>query len=79
MRNSRPEFVKEDPYKVLGVNKSQSTSEIKKIYRNLARKNHPDIVRAKGITDKSLITKAKENFQRINDAYEQVLRIRGEK
>jgi DnaJ like chaperone protein len=79
LRNSRPEFVKEDPYKVLGVNKSQSTSEIKKIYRNLARKNHPDIVRAKGITDKSLITKAKENFQRINDAYEQVLKIRGEK
>ena len=71
--------MKEDPYKVLGVNKSQSTAEIKKIYRNLARKNHPDIVRAKGITDKSLITKAKENFQRINDAYEQILKIRGEK
>jgi len=79
LRNSRPEFVKEDPYKVLGVTKSQSTSEIKKVYRNLARKNHPDIVRAKGITDKSLITKAKENFQRINDAYEQILKIRGEK
>ena len=79
LRNSRPEFVKEDPYKVLGVTKSQTTSEIKKVYRNLARKNHPDIVRAKGITDKSLITKAKENFQRINDAYEQILKIRGEK
>ena len=52
---------------------------IKKVYRNLARKNHPDIVRAKGITDKSLIQKAKENFQRINDAYEQILKIRGEK
>ena len=79
LRNSRSEFVKEDPYKVLGVTKSQSTSEIKKVYRNLARKNHPDIVRSKGITDKSLITKAKENFQRINDAYEQILKIRGEK
>ena len=79
LRNSRPEFVKDDPYKVLGVKKSQSTVEIKKTYRNLARKNHPDIVRAKGITDKSLITKAKENFQRINDAYEQILKIRGEK
>ena len=41
LRNSRPEFVKEDPYKVLGVKKSQSTVEIKKTYRNLARKNHP--------------------------------------
>ena len=28
LRNSRPEFVKEDPYKVLGVNKSQSTSAV---------------------------------------------------
>ncbi len=79
LRNSRPEFVKEDPYKVLGVSKSQTSAEIKKVYRNLARKNHPDIVRAKGITDKSLIQKAKENFQRINDAYEQILKIRGEK
>ena len=79
LRNSRPEFVKEDPYKVLGVKKSQSIVEIKKTYRNLARKNHPDIVRAKGITDKGLIKKAKENFQRINDAYEQILKIRGEK
>ena len=68
-----------DPYKVLGVKKSQSIVEIKKTYRNLARKNHPDIVRAKGITDKGLIKKAKENFQRINDAYEQILKIRGEK
>ena len=79
LKNSRPEFVKEDPYKVLGVSKSHTTTEIKKIYRTLARKNHPDIVRAKGITDKSLIRKAKENFQRINDAYEQILKIRGEK
>jgi DnaJ like chaperone protein len=79
LRNSRPEFVKENPYKVLGVKKSDSIAEIKKTYRNLARKNHPDVVRAKGITDISLIKKAKENFQRINDAYEQILKIRGEK
>ena len=59
--------------------KDKIIAEIKKVYRNLARKNHPDIVRAKGITDKSLIQKAKENFQRINDAYEQILKIRGEK
>ena len=79
LRNSRPEFVKEDPYKVLGVKKSDSSSDIKKSYRILARKNHPDVLRSKGITDLSLIKKAKENFQRINDAYEQILKIRGEK
>jgi len=79
LRSSRPEFVKEDPYKVLGVKKSDSSSDIKKAYRVLARKNHPDVLRSKGITDLSLIKKAKENFQRINDAYEQILKIRGEK
>ena len=77
LRNSRPEFVKEDPYKVLGVKKSDSTNDIKKAYRALARKNHPDVIRAKGIDDQTIIRKAKEKFQLINDAYEQILKIRG--
>ena len=79
LRNSRPEFVKEDPYKVLGVKKSDSINDIKKAYRALARKNHPDVMRAKGITDTSIIRKAKEKFQLINDAYEQILKIKGVK
>ena len=78
LRNSRPEFNKEDPYKVLGAKKSDPTSEIKKIYRNLAKKNHPDSLRSSGITDQSLIKKARENFIRINDSYEQILKMRGE-
>ena len=77
LRNSRPEFVREDPYKVLGVKKSDSANDIKKAYRTLARKNHPDVIRAKGITDESIIRKAKEKFQLINDAYEQILKIKG--
>ena len=78
LRNSRPEYNKEDPYKVLGVKKSDSSNEIKKVYRSLARKYHPDSVRSSGISDPSLIKKAKENFQRINDAHQQILKIRGE-
>ena len=61
-----------------GTKKNQSTAEIKKIYRNLARKNHPDSLRSSGISDPSLIKKAKENFQNINDAYQQILKMRGE-
>ena len=34
LRNSRPEFVREDPYKVLGVKKSDSTNDIKKAVVN---------------------------------------------
>ena len=51
----------EDYYKVLGVNKSASKDEIKKAYKKLALKHHPD--RNKG--DK----KSEEIFKKINEAY----------
>ena len=51
-----------DYYKVLGVNKTASVSEIKKAYRSLARKYHPDL----NPNDES----AKKKFQEINEAHE---------
>ena len=50
-----------DYYKILGVDRNDSESEIKKAYRKLAMKYHPD--RTKG--DKS----AEEMFKRISEAY----------
>jgi curved DNA-binding protein len=50
-----------DYYKILGVNKAASDSEIKKAYRKLAMKYHPD--HTKG--DKS----AEETFKKISEAY----------
>jgi len=50
-----------DYYKILNVNKNASESEIKKAYRKLAMKYHPD--RNKG--DKS----AEEMFKKISEAY----------
>lgn len=41
-RNSRWPAVK-DPYEVLGVARSAEDAEIKKVYRRLARKHHPDV------------------------------------
>jgi len=51
----------EDYYKILGINKGTSDAEIKKAYRKLAMKYHPD--HTKG--DKS----AEEKFKKISEAY----------
>ena len=54
------EFI--DYYKILGVDKSASTEDIKKAYRKLARKHHPDL----NPNDKE----AHKKFQQINEANE---------
>jgi DnaJ-class molecular chaperone len=51
-----------DYYKVLGVSKSASAEDIKKAFRRLARKYHPDV----NPGDK----KSEERFKEINEAYE---------
>ncbi|WP_447641085.1 MULTISPECIES: DnaJ C-terminal domain-containing protein [Chitinophagaceae] len=51
-----------DYYKVLGIDKSASTDDIKKAYRKLARKYHPDL----NPNDPN----AKKLFQQINEANE---------
>lgn len=53
-----------DPYVVLGVSRSASKDEVKKAYRTLARKYHPD-------TNQGDV-KAEERFKEIQAAYEAI-------
>ena len=59
---STKDYLEKDYYKVLGVSKNASQEEIKKAYRRLARKYHPDA--NKGDSD------AEDRFKEVSEAYD---------
>ncbi len=69
-------FVKsaDNAYKILEIEKSASDDEVKKAYRTMAKKYHPDRV----VTEDEAIKKgAEEKFKEVQKAYETIQRERG--
>ncbi len=60
-----------DPYQVLNVPSTASDEEVKKAYRELARKYHPD-----NYHDNPLADLAQEKMKEINEAYNTIQKMR---
>ena len=61
-------------YKVLEIDPSASDDEVKKAYRRMAMKYHPDKVANAG---EAVRQQATEKFRAINEAYEHIKTLRG--
>lgn len=60
-----------DPYKVLGVSPSATEDEVKKAYRELIKKYHPDNYSGSPLEDL-----ASEKMKEVNEAYDEIMRQR---
>ena len=60
-----------NPYEVLGVSPSASNDQVKRAYRDLSRKYHPD-----SYSDNPLAGLAEEKFKEVQEAYDQIMRER---
>ena len=66
----------DDAYSQLGVSPSASDDEVKKAYRSLAKRYHPDTLKAQGLPDE-MVARANERMSKINAAWNAVKKERG--
>lgn len=59
----------DEAYEILNISKNVSLNELKKRYRELAKKYHPDILNANNVSQKEL-EEGVVKFRKINEAYE---------
>ena len=63
-------------YAVLGASAGDSVEDLKRKYRELAKRNHPDALRAQGLPEE-MVGKATERMSRINAAWATIKDARG--
>ena len=71
MQNMTPKANVADAYKLLGVSKDDDMGVVKKAYRTLVRKYHPDIIKSQGKSE-AYMQEATQKTQEINQAYEMI-------
>lgn len=64
----------DDAYKILEVEKSATDAEVKKAYRSMAKKYHPDKLQH---MDEAYRKGAEEKFRKVQEAYEKIQKERG--
>ncbi|MDT0650040.1 TerB family tellurite resistance protein [Autumnicola edwardsiae] len=64
----------ESAYKILEIDKSATDAEVKKAFRTMAKKYHPDKL---GHMDEAYRKGAEEKFRKVQEAYEQIQKERG--
>jgi len=68
---SKPASGNKNPYEILGLSEQASFEEVKKRYRELVKKYHPDILMGRGESEE-MIEKSTRKLQEINEAYETI-------
>ena len=66
----------EKAYEILESNPSDDAATLKKNYRSLVKKHHPDIISGQGASQ-NIIDEATKKLQEINEAYELIKKDRG--
>ena len=61
-------------YTILEIERTATEEEVKKAYRNMAKKYHPDRVNTQ---DEAIRRGAEEKFKQVQKAYEQIQKERG--